>query len=148
MRDSNRNIHGWTGTGGAESPHRVGHFPRAPASLKPGCPPERDLFSSELTAIQEHLAAVLHFTRTEVPTHVGVIGRAALLVMVVLIAGAGLCFLDADHGSSGDLCVSAVVSAIGLLLTFPLAPTGRLLPARVLAYHLYPPDLPAPPPRA
>ena len=77
----------------------------------------------------------------------GILNRVMTMALIALILGAGLCLFDGDDGTAGDLCISLLTPAIGLLLAFPLAPTGRLLPARVQAYHPYLPDLPAPPPK-
>ena len=78
----------------------------------------------------------------------GTFRRLIALAAMVLIAGAGLCLFDGDQSAGGDLCLFLVATTMGLLLAFPLAPTGHLLPAVAKSYRRYPPDLPAPPPKA
>lgn len=78
----------------------------------------------------------------------GRFGRVMALAAVVVIAGLGLCLLDADDFARGDLCPSSFVRAGNfLVLGIPLVLMGRFVPGFALAYHRYPPDLPAPPPK-
>ena len=78
----------------------------------------------------------------------GRFGRVMVLAAVVVIAGLGLCLLDADDFARGGLCPSSFATPGNLLvLGIPLALMGCLVPGFALAYHRYPPDLPAPPPK-
>jgi len=78
----------------------------------------------------------------------GVLARVLVLAAIAMIAGTGLCLLDSDDAAGSDLCHSVVATAIVLLSGLSLIPTAYLLPASVPAYHHYPSDLPAPPPKA
>ena len=78
----------------------------------------------------------------------GTFGRVLVLAAIVLIAGAGVCPFDRDEAASDGFCLSFLQTTSGLPLTIPLALTGRFFPGPALAYDLYPPDLPAPPPKA
>lgn len=76
------------------------------------------------------------------------LGRVIALAGIAVILAAGLCVFDAGHAAHGNLCLSFLGPAVGLALLFPLAPMAHLAPALAKAYHRYPPDLPAPPPKA
>ncbi len=78
----------------------------------------------------------------------GTFARVAVIAAIALIAGAGLCLFDGDDAASGGACLSFLERASGLPLTITLALTGRFFPEPARAYDLYPPDLPAPPPKA
>lgn len=78
----------------------------------------------------------------------GTWGRVLALAAIAVIAGVGLCLFDADDTTSGNLCLSSFATPSGLLLADPPALTGRFLLAPPAAYRHYPPDLPAPPPKA
>lgn len=78
----------------------------------------------------------------------GTVGRVAVLAAIVAIAGAGLCLFDTDDAASEGACLSFLERVSGLLLATPLALTAHTFPGFASAYHLYPPDLPAPPPKA
>ena len=71
-----------------------------------------------------------------------------VLTSIALIVGVGLCLFDGHDAAGRDLCPSFLAATIGLFAALSLTPMGRLLPAQVTAYHRYPPDLPAPPPKA
>jgi hypothetical protein len=78
----------------------------------------------------------------------GTLGRVIALAGIAVILAAGLCVFDAGHAAHGDLCLSFLGTAVGLALLFPLAPIAHLAPALAEPCHPYPPDLPAPPPKA
>jgi hypothetical protein len=78
----------------------------------------------------------------------GALGQLVALVAIALIAAVGLCLLDSDDAVGGDLCLSFLATAVGLFPTLLLSLMGYPLPALAKAYHRYPPDLPAPPPKA
>ncbi|MBI2074193.1 MAG: hypothetical protein HYT81_14360 [Gemmatimonadetes bacterium] len=78
----------------------------------------------------------------------GTFGRVLALAAIAVLAGVGLCLFDTDDTASGDLCLSSFATTSGLLLAIPLALTGRFLPGFAAVYYCYPPDLPAPPPKA
>jgi hypothetical protein len=71
-----------------------------------------------------------------------------VLTSVALIVGVGLCLFDGHDAAGPDLCPSFLATTISLFVALLLTPTGHLLPARVPAYHRYPSDLAAPPPKA
>ena len=78
----------------------------------------------------------------------GTSGRVLVLAAIAVIAGAGLCLFDGNEAASEGFCLSFLQTTSGLPLAIPLALTGRFFPGFAAAYHLYPPDLHAPPPKA
>jgi len=76
------------------------------------------------------------------------LGRTVALVVIALTVGTGLCPFDTDHAAGGDLCLSLLATTTWLVVSTPLTPTGRCLPAIAPAYYRYSPDLPLPPPKA
>ena len=65
-----------------------------------------------------------------------------------MMLGAGFCLAGMDHITGGDLCISFLMATLQVLLVFALIPTDQLLPSLARIYRRYPPDLPAPPPKA
>ena len=78
----------------------------------------------------------------------GTLGGVVALAAIAVVVAAGLCVFDLGQDAHGDLCLSFLGTTIALVLAFPLAPMGHLVPALAKVYQRYPPDLPAPPPKA
>ncbi len=76
------------------------------------------------------------------------IRKVIALALVAVLVGAGLCLFDTDQAADGDLCTSCIWTASGPVPASPLIATGRIVPGCASAYYLYPPDPPAPPPKA
>ena len=68
------------------------------------------------------------------------------VVAILLLLGGTLCLLD-DDGAHVDLCLVAVLLAVGPLVALALEPSGRLAPVGVTGCALPPPDLHSPPPK-
>ncbi len=78
----------------------------------------------------------------------GALGSLVALAAIALIAAVGLCLFDSDDAAGGDLCLSFLATTVGLFPALSLSLMGYPLPALAKTYHRYPPDLPAPPPKA
>lgn len=78
----------------------------------------------------------------------GALSPLLAVAAVAIIVSAGLCLLDTDEAAGGDLCILFLGTSLALFMAVSLTPTGHLLPALAKAYNRYPPDLPAPPPKA
>lgn len=75
--------------------------------------------------------------------------QAAVIAMVALIVGAGLCalHLGGDPGVGPDLCLSALAVATVPLLTWLPTPARHMVPAHVRAVRPWPLDARTPPPK-
>lgn len=79
---------------------------------------------------------------------VRIAGKVIALALVAVLVRAGLCLFDTGQAAGGDLCTSCIWTASGPVPASPLIAAGRIVPVCAAAYYLYPPDLPAPPPKA
>lgn len=80
--------------------------------------------------------------------HLGTRRQVIVLAAIALIAGLGLCLFDTDDAAAEGACMSALETTSGPSLKMLLPLSGRLPLGSVTAYSVYPPDLPAPPPKA